>query len=137
MSDLERNKALTRRLWEEAWGGHRPDVGDEVFAARIQLHVMGRTLTGLDEMRANIERWIASFPDLSARVDMQVAEGDLVCDRVTFSGTHNGAPFREIEPSGAAVVFTQTTFCRIDGERIAEIWEDVDFAGFMRQLGGA
>jgi predicted ester cyclase len=32
------------------------------------------------------------------------------------------------------VSFTQTTFCRIDGERIAEIWEDVDWAGFMRQL---
>ena len=136
MADLERNKALTRRLWEEAWGEHRVDVGDEVFAVDIRLHVMGRTLHGLDEMRANLERWIACFPDLSARVDMQVAEGDLVCDRVTFSGTHTGAPFREIEPRGAAVSFTQTTFCRIDGGRIAEIWEDVDWAGFMRQLGG-
>ena len=136
MADLERNKALTRRLWEDAWGGHRAELCDELFAADVRLHVMGRTLEGLDAMRANIERWIASFPDLLARVDMQVAEGDLVCDRATFSGTHTGAPFREIEPRGAEVSFTQTTFCRIDGERIAEIWEDVDWAGLMAQLGG-
>jgi predicted ester cyclase len=137
VADLAANKALTRRLWEEAWGGHRVDVCDEIFTADIRLHVMGRTVESLDDMRANIERWVASFPDLSAVVDLQAAEGDLVADRCTFSGTHGGAPFREIEPSGAAVSFTQTTFCRIDGDRIAEIWEDVDFAGFMRQLSGS
>jgi predicted ester cyclase len=136
MADLEANRAVTRRLWEEAWGGHRVDVCDEIFTADIRLHVMGRIVEGLDAMRANIERWLTSFPDLSAVVDLQVAEGDLVADRTTFSGTHSGAPFREIEPSGAAVSFTQTTFCRIEGDRIVEIWEDVDWAGFMRQLGG-
>jgi predicted ester cyclase len=137
MAGLEANKALTRRLWEEAWGDHRVDVCDEIFAPGIRLHVMGRTVEGLDDMRANIERWHASFPDLSAVVDLQAAEGDIVADRVTFTGTHTGSPFREIEPSGVAVSFTQTTFCRIEGDRIVEIWEDVDFAGFMRQLGGS
>ena len=137
MADLAANKALTRRLWEEAWRDHRVDVGEEIFTPDIRLHVMGRTVEGLDDMRAALERWVASFPDLSAVVDLQAAEGDLVADRCTFSGTHGGAPFREIEPSGAAVSFTQTTFCRIDGDRIAEIWEDVDFAGFMHQLGGS
>jgi predicted ester cyclase len=136
MADLERNKALTRRLWEEAWGGHRVDLCDEVFTAGIRLHVRGRTIEGLDDMRANIERWTTSFPDLAARVDMQVAEGDLVCDRVTFSGTHSHELFNGVEPNGVEFSFTQTTFCRIEGERIAEIWEDVDWAGFMAQLEG-
>jgi predicted ester cyclase len=135
VGDLERNKALTRRLWEEAWGEHRTDVGEEVFTPEIRLHVMGRTVEGMDGMRETFERWLVSFPDISATVDMQAAEGDLVCDRVTFAGTHTGEPFHGIEPRGAAFSFTQTTFCRIDGDRVAEIWEDVDWAGFMRQLG--
>jgi predicted ester cyclase len=137
MANLEQNKALTRRMWEEAWGGHRVDVGDEVFTADIRLHVMGRTVEGMEMMRETFERWMSSFPDLSATVDLQAAEGDLVCDRVTLSGTHSGAPFHGIAPSGAEFSFTQTTFCRIDGERIAEIWEDVDWVGFVRQLGAA
>jgi predicted ester cyclase len=135
VANIDQNKALTRRLWEEAWRDHRVDVGEELFTSDIRLHVMGRTVEGLDDMRATLERWLAAFPDLSATVDMQAAEADLVAERVTFSGTHCGAPFREIEPSGASFTFTQTNFCRIDGDRIAEIWEDVDWAGFMRQLG--
>ena len=136
MADLERNKALTRRIWEEAWRDHRVDVGEELFSPDIELHVMGRTVSGLDDMRATLERWLAAFSDLSAEVDMQVAEGDLVAERVTFSGTHSGGPFREIEPSGASFTFTQTTICRVANGKVAEIWEDVDFAGLMRQLGG-
>lgn len=135
VADSERNKAVTRRLWEEAWGDHRAEVGAEVFTPDICLHIRGRTVEGLEAMRATFERWMASFPDLSAEVDLQVAEGDLVADRVTFSGSHGGAPFHGIEPNGAAFTFTQTTICRIAGGRIAEIWEDVDWAGLMRQLG--
>ena len=134
MADLEQNKALTRRIWEEAWRDHRVDVGEELFSPDIQLHVMGRTVAGLADMRATLERWLAAFPDLSAEVDMQVAEGDLVAERVTFSGTHSGGPFQDIEPSGAPFAFTQTTICRVADGKIAEIWEDVDWAGLIRQL---
>ncbi len=135
MPDLEANKALTRRLWEEAWGEHRLDLGDELFTSGIRLHVMGRTVEGLDDMRVTLERWLAAFPDLSAAIDMQVAEADLVAERITFSGTHSGEPFHGMQPTGAEFSFTQTSICRIAGDRIAEIWEDVDFAGFMHQLG--
>ncbi|HUZ15884.1 MAG TPA: ester cyclase [Gaiellaceae bacterium] len=135
MADLERNKALTRRIWEEAWRDHRTDVGDEVFSSDIRQHVMGGTVEGIEAMRATLERWLAAFPDLSAEVDMQVAEGDLVAERVTFRGTHSGGPFRDIEPSGASFTFTQTTICRVADRKIAEMWEDVDWAGLMRQLG--
>ena len=137
MADLERNKALTRRIWEEAWRDHRTDVGDEVFSSDIRQHVMGGTVEGIEAMRATLERWLAAFPDLSAEVDMQVAEGDLVAERVTFRGTHSGGPFRDIEPSGAAFTFTQTTICRVADGKIAEMWEDVDWAGLMRQLGAS
>lgn len=137
MADLERNKALTRRIWEEAWRDHRTDVGDEVFSSDIRQHVMGGTVEGIEAMRATLERWLAAFPDLSAEVDMQVAEGDLVAERVTFRGTHSGGPFRDIEPSGASFTFTQTTICRVADGKIAEMWEDVDWAGLMRQLGAS
>lgn len=135
MADGERNKALTRRLWHEAWNDHRRDVGAELFSPDIRLHVMGRTVAGLDDMNVTFERWMASFPDLTAVVDMQVAEGDLVADRVTFAGTHGGEAFHGIEPSGAPFTFTQTAICRLAVGKIAEIWEDVDWAGLMRQLG--
>ena len=76
MADLAANKALTRRLWEEAWGGHRVDVCDEIFTADIRLHVMGRTVESLDDMRANIEAVL--LLDKLNQPNMERAEAGMV-----------------------------------------------------------
>src|SRR5262245_9305813 len=41
----------------------------------------------------------AAFPDLTHKVDHQIAEGDTVATRVTMTGTHLG-PFMGVAPTG-------------------------------------
>jgi predicted ester cyclase len=134
--DLERNKAMTRAMYEEVWRDHRVERLDELMTEDVVLHVVGNDHHGLELMHRNVESWVAAFPDLFAEVRVSAAEGDLVADHATFRGTHSGAPFQGIEPSGAPFTFTQTTICRIEGGKIAEIWEDWDGRGLFRQLAG-
>jgi predicted ester cyclase len=136
VADLEANKALTRALYEGVWRDRRVELVDDILAPDFVLHIggahVGREATG----NAFENVWIAAFPDLTVEMNLQVAEGDLVADHITFSGTHTGLPFQGIEPTGAEFSFTQTTISRIEDGRIAEIWEDFDWRGLVRQLGG-
>ncbi len=137
MADLERNKALTRAMYEDIWRDHRLDRIDEIMAPDAVLHVWGDEKRGRDRLREAVQNvWLAAFPDLSCEIHLQVAEGDLVADHATFRGTHSGGPFHGIEPSGAAFAFTQTTICRIEDSLITDVWEDFDWRGLVRQLGG-
>ena len=137
MADLERNKAVTRAMYEDVWRDHRLERIDEIMTPDVVLRVWGQALAGRDEMRSRVEGvWLAAFPDLSCEVLVSAAEGDLVADHAAFRGTHSGAPFQGLEPSGASFSFTQTTICRIEDGKIAEIWEDWDARGLFRQLAG-
>jgi predicted ester cyclase len=106
MSDLERNKAVTRAMYEEVWRDHRVERLDEIMADDVVLHVWGDDHSGLERMHHIVENvWLAAFPDLFAEVHVSVAEGDLVADHATFRGTHTGAPFHGLEPSGARFAY--------------------------------
>jgi predicted ester cyclase len=133
---VEDNKALLRMMWKGLWTDKGLDLIDEVFTRGVVLHVMGQDQAGREVARTGISAvWFASFPDISVTVEDQVAEGDKVCDRLLFSGTHTGTPYLGIPASGKPFRFTQTTISRIEGGRIAEIWEDFDFFNFIKQLG--
>lgn len=136
MADLEANKALTRALYEGVWRDRNAELVEEILAPDFVLHVGGGDFDRDATSRARESTWFAAFPDLTVEVKHQVAEGDLVADHIVFGGTHSGASFNGIEPSGAAFSFTQTTIARIEDGKIAEIWEDFDWRGLMRQLGG-
>jgi predicted ester cyclase len=135
---LEANKALTRATYEQVWSAHRFELIDELFADGLVVHNGGNVFHGRDGFRAAVTKvWVPAFPDLAVDVVLQIAEGDLVCDHVLFSGTHTGASFHGIEPQGKAFTMTQTTISRVEDGRVAEFWEDYDYAGLRRQLGAA
>ncbi|AVH57018.1 MULTISPECIES: ester cyclase [Streptomyces] len=89
---------------------------------------------GLDAMRREIDMWRGGF-DFSFAVDDQIAQGDRVCTRWTWSGTHKG-DFLGIPPTGRQVTMTGSTIfrCNEDG-KIAEGWWQYDRLGLMSQLG--
>jgi steroid delta-isomerase-like uncharacterized protein len=89
---------------------------------------------GIDAARREIEMWRSGFA-FSFTIDDQLAQGDRVCTRWTWNGTHNGE-FMGIPASGKKATMTGTTIhrCTPDG-RIAEAWWQYDRLGLMEQLG--
>ena len=79
----------------------------------------------------------ASFPNYELIAHQVIAEGDLVAVRGTFKGTHRGASFFGVEPSGAQASGDLMIIYRIENGRIAEHWLQFDGAALVAQLQNA
>ena len=75
------------------------------------------------------------FPDWHSDLHLLVAEGDIVVELFTASGTHTGAEIMGVGPTGRAVVLPGINIFRVRGDRIVERWGRLDDLGFLRQLG--
>ena len=129
-----KNKVLADRVWEEIW--HRGELGriDELFAPDFVRHDPGRELHGPEENRQFIEGLRTAFPDLHVTIDDQIAEGDKVCVRYRFEGTHRGA-FLGIAPTSKRIAYSGILIYRVLNDKIAEQWTEFDLLGFLKQLG--
>ena len=133
---LEENKALVRRFYEEVWNRGNVAVATEVFADDYVRHDLRPTAAepggaGQAKIAGDFRR---AFPDLAFRVDLLMAEGDLVAARWTAEGTHRG-PWGALEPSGKRARFSGVNFFRIRDGKVAEIWNHRDDLGLMQQVG--
>lgn len=77
--------------------------------------------------------FLDAFPDLHDEVLLDLAEGDLVAAHQRWTGTHSGE-FLGVPATGRAVAFTTTAILRIEGELIAQAWDEGDYLGLMDQL---
>jgi steroid delta-isomerase-like uncharacterized protein len=135
--DVEANKALVRRFYDEVWGRGNVSFAEEVFADDYLRHDLRATNAppGGAGQALIAEQFRRAFPDLWWRVDLVVGEGDLVAARWTASGTHSGA-WGETAPTGKQVTFSGVNLFRFgeDG-KVAEIWNHRDDLGLREQLG--
>ena len=133
----EENKALIRRLMEEANSKGNLDLVSELLAPDYVLHTP-TTPTG--ELRApedykqliSVQR--SAVPDLTFVVEDQIAEGEKVVTRYSASGTHQGE-FMGAAPTGKQLNTTGIVVSRIAGGKIEEEWLEWDVLGLMQQLG--
>jgi predicted ester cyclase len=128
----EQNKAIARRI-EELWNDRNVEVIDELFTEDYHDHhwTMGR--------RAVKESVIALFaagtpPDLHVTIEDQIAVGDKVVTRMTFSLTHS-VKFFGAAPTGKHISWTGIDIHRLEGGKIVERWGVYDDLGLRRQLG--
>jgi steroid delta-isomerase-like uncharacterized protein len=73
-------------------------------------------------------------PDWHSDVHQLVAEGDLVVERFTASGTHRGE-LMGVKATGNTLTLPGINIFRVRGSKIIERWGCLDQAGLMRQLG--
>ena len=128
----EENKALARRSWEAP---DNLDILDEVYAPDFVWHEPDQEIRGHEEARQFITMYKTAFPDLSATVEDEIAEGDKVVTRWTIRGTHQG-DIEEFGPAtGRQMELTGITISRIEGDQIVEEWNRYDNLSVMQQLG--
>lgn len=124
------NKEVARRVYED---GLSRGVFTAPYTDDFVGHGGSTTFTHEDGMK-EAKGWRSAFPDLIVKVDIMVAEGDLVAVRWTARGTNTGtgngipATGRKVQVSGTAI------FRFVDG-KIAEEWTSANTLGLMKQLG--
>ena len=132
--DVEGNKAVVRRYFEEVWNRGNMAVIDETFAPDYVRHDAGGDQAGLELQRRGTSAVRAAFPDLRMAIDLIAGEGDLVMARWTIRGTNTGPIFGH-PPTGRPVVFSGVNIFRFQHHRCVEIWNHRDDAVMLAQLG--
>ncbi len=130
----EDHKTMLRRFYEEISAGNLAVI-DELVADDVVEH---EEFPGLQPNKEGVRQYFTllrrAFPDLRMEPHEMIAEDDLVCARVTITGTHEG-DFLGMAPTGKPIEVETIDMLRIrDGQGI-EHWGVTDAMTMMHQLG--
>jgi predicted ester cyclase len=64
----------------------------------------------------------AAFPDMTFTVNLIIEQDDLIVSNWTVKGTHTGAAFYDVAPSGEPVEINGTAILRMRDGQIVEHW---------------
>ena len=104
------------------------DAVYEVFAPDFISHVTPRVnpaAIGTDIRPQEQKFWESAknaFPDMQFTVDLLIESGDLIVSNWTLTGTHSGAPYYDIPPSGKRVTINGTAILRMRDGKVVEHW---------------
>jgi predicted ester cyclase len=79
-----------------------------------------------DDVRGEEQEWWrqvqAALPDMEFTVELLIESDDLVVSNWSVRGTHTGAAFYEVAPSGQPVHINGTAILRVRDGKIVEHW---------------
>jgi len=128
VSAEEKNKALARKFFEEAWGKGNLAAADEFIAAEYVMHPSASGLPpGPEGTKQAITTYRTAFPDLQVTVDDIFAASDRVALRWSFRGTHLG-DWLGIPPTGNHMAATGISVYRMAGGKVVENWTTIDLS---------
>ena len=133
--ESEANKALIRGFFEKVINAGNLDVMDQILSPDFLSHEAFPP--GIPPGRAGAKQLFGmlhnAFPDYHATIEDEIAEGDKVVVRVTFSGTQQGE-FMGKPPTGRRVTYGVIDIFRISDEQVVEHWGIVDMLSLMQQI---
>ena len=134
--DLEANKAVVRRLFEEGFNAGRLEVVDELVAPDVVTHnpFVLDAPEGPASVRGAIEMLRKAFPDLHVEIVDLIAEGDRVASSLVMTGTNTG-DYRRGGATNTRGTIRGFFVWRIADGRIAESWGVADRFAFLQDLG--
>lgn len=129
------NTELMERWFEEVWNKKNKEAIHEMFASDGVANGLGEEpVIGPEKFAVFHRDFVSAYPDIRAEIVDTVAEGDKVAVRFRVTGLHDGDGLG-VRPTKNAVDFTGMTIVRIEGGKIVEAWNNVDFMEMYKQLG--
>src|SRR5258708_9147472 len=132
----EQNKAIAARIPLEAFNQGKLEVIDELIADDNVDHaeLPPGMPPGKEGLKLLVTSLRSAFPDLKVTLQMEIAEGDLVVEYGTQTGTMTGE-FAGMPPSGKTATWDAIHITRIKDGKIVEHWAVQDHLGMLQQLG--
>jgi predicted ester cyclase len=128
------NQQIVRDMFERAINQRDDSVFDELIASGYVNYDMPMPEPGPAGLRAVMGAFFEAFPDMQIVIETTLGEGDLVCTRGYFEGTHDG-DFMGVPATGNKVHVPYIDIWRFDGGKATENWVRLDMLGLMQQLG--
>jgi steroid delta-isomerase-like uncharacterized protein len=133
---VEENKAVIDRYREEVFNEKNLLAVDKYVAPNYVRHDPGAPaqVRGPDGVKQLAAGFFAAFPDIHFDAEDVIAEGDMVVQRLTSRGTHQGE-FMGIPPTGQQLKVAAIEIFRLVDGKIVEQWVEADYLGLLQQLG--
>lgn len=128
----EATKALVRRAI--AYNHGVPEEGDEIFAADFKAYMPGQPPMGRQGLDRFIKGVTAGLSDFGYEIHDQIAQGELVSNRITARGVHT-ADLLGVPATGRAVEMRLINMFRVKDGRVVEQWAEPDLFGLLQQIG--
>lgn len=131
----DENKRIYRRYIELLNAQRYDSLHEVVDPERYREICVGFTQGWVDlpEAVKSLEKVVTGIPDLHARIDDCISEGDKVYARLTVTGTNLGR-FYGIPASGGAFQVSMFDYAKIEDGRIVERVQQSDTLSQMRQM---
>ena len=126
-------KRVVRRFYTDVLGARRLDVLDELLAPCFIGHDPAGAMIDRPDYIDAIQMLHDGFSSLTVSVGDQVAEKDRVSTRWSATGMHTGQ-FAGIPATGREVTLSGIDIHRVSGDRLVELWEQLDLASLVAQL---
>ena len=133
--DVEANKQVAQRFFEEIWNNRNLDIAAELITPETRCHDVTGEYVGYEGAEQHVMGTVMAFPDLTVTIEDVFAEDDMVAVRMTARGTHTGPLMGQIPPTGAAITMTSNILFRFENGKIVESWPFPDMLGVMQQVG--
>ena len=130
----EQNKQLVCRFAQAFEAGDAAAMRDIVAADVVDHNAPPGQPGGIEGLLGAVAMFKQGLPDMKIDVVREVAEGDIVVQYGTVSGTNRG-PMMGAPATNKRASFAYMDMHRIAGGRIAETWHVEDIAGMLQQLG--
>jgi len=136
-STVQQNKELVRMITERGFNdGDLTGISD-FFSPDYRVHAPGvpDLPPGPKSFETAVTLWLDGFPDLRVTIEDLVGEDDRVYARFTTRGTHTGALFGVIPPTGRSVTVHEMSCHRIENGKVVESWIGDNVPSILHQLG--
>ncbi len=128
------SKTVSRQFFEEVLSRGDLELVRELFTADCNTHTPIGAFEGIEGAMQFVIRLRDAFPDLNAKVEVQVVEGDKIATLWNAHGTHQG-DFGSIPATGRDMETCGITMFRVADGKIIESWGFADMMSMMKQLG--
>jgi steroid delta-isomerase-like uncharacterized protein len=132
MRAIDANKALVRRAIGYNHGA--VDEAASIFAPEFVAYMPGQP--AMD--RATFEHFVSGvtngMPGYTYEIHDQIAQGDLVANRITWRGVHS-ADLAGVPASGRSIELRGINMFRVKDGQVVEQWAELDMLGLLQQIG--
>ena len=130
----DQNKELIRRGFEEGINKRNLAYFEESIGENYVNHSMPAPSPGPEGFKQVIGMFVAGFPDIQITLEDVIGDGDRVCTRGFWRGTHTGE-FMGIPATGRKIEIPYMDMWRIENGKAVENWVQMDMMMMMHQLG--
>ena len=128
---------ILNRWFEEVWNKGRESAIDELLAPDAVAHGLadgeGVEIAGIESYRAFYRSFRGALSDVHVDVQDTISEGDLSVARFVVTARHTGDGLGK-PAKGRNINFTGMTIVRVKDGKIAEGWNNIDFATMLQQI---